>query len=136
MDPFIKRLARANSLAECRSLVDEAVALAKTARKGEDLRLLRYAVEMRRRAERSGGQFLSKRSDSNLGKHTAARWRSFAAMSDKDFETVLTRALKRVTILQSGTTSGNIEMRVSGWFRDEWGYPTRIITAVDASAVE
>ncbi len=135
MSPFIKHIDRADSVAEVKTLIDEAVALAKTARRKEDLRLLRHAVEMQRRAERRGGQLLGKRSHPNVDKHQVARWRAAAETSDEVFEAALKRTIARQSIGVSSGTNWRIKMRLSDWFLDDAGFPTRVLTAVDVPAV-
>ena len=136
MKPPTKRLAQAESIAEVAALVDEAIALAKTARKEQDLELLRHAVETRRRLERRGGQLLGKRAHVDIDKDQAARWREAADPTDAVFEASLRRSLARQAVGASASNCWRIRMRLTPWFLDRDGTLTRVLTAVDSSAAE
>ena len=122
-----KRIAAARTAAGVQVLIDEAVALAARARSERDLDLWRLAVEMRRRAERRGGQIIAAEpSPDALSKAKAARWRRYAAMTPDRFEAALTAATARRPDAASCT---GIRMQISPWTVDELGFPSRTITA-------
>ena len=137
MKTLAKRLQEARTVAEIEAVHAEAIALAARAREQQDLRLLRHAVEIKRRAGRRGGALLAAGLDSDFGarhkqlsKQLSTTWRALAAMSDDQFEANLKSVLRRQSIVVSALCSG-IKMTLAPWFIDELGFPTRIVTAVE-----
>jgi hypothetical protein len=122
-----KRIAATRTLAGIRTLIDEAVALTSRARTANNLDLWRAAVEMRRRAERRGGEILATEPQPAwLSKAKAARWRRYALMTSQKFEAAMKTATARRPDAASCT---GIKMLVSPWSVDELGFPSRTITA-------
>jgi len=121
------RAKTARTLAEVEAVIKEAIALRSAALEAGDLRLMRHSVEVRWHAERLGGRLLS---DSDNGKNTApaTRWRTLAAMSEDEFAAKLKCSLSRQRIAPRNSGYGT-KMKLSGWRKDENGFPTRILTA-------
>jgi hypothetical protein len=130
------RLAKLRDVEAVKGFIRDAVALARSAKLANDLRLLRRAVELKTRAARVGGRLLpAEPSSVKRGAEDLARWRSLAAMKDDEFEVTLSKTLMRQsTVMRQGNDFPRIAMHLSAWFLDEHGNPTRILSAADVTA--
>ena len=122
-------LKTARTIAEIQSAIGLANESIAKARQDDDLRSLRFFFELKMRLERRGGELLGKWDSSGLGENTVKRWGKLAAMNPDVFSTHLNSAVLKQTIAHPGGC--RIAMKLSAWRPDEFGNPTRFLTAVD-----
>jgi hypothetical protein len=114
--------------------ISASVELANSAKKEDDVRGLRAALELKMRFERRGGEILGKRgSDSDLGKQRAARWRAYAEMAPDVFEERMTANVSRAAVIVARGYCHSTTMVLSPWKKDEFGNPFRTLTAIEKS---
>jgi hypothetical protein len=103
-----------------------------------DASALAAAIRRQLTAKRRAGALLNADTAFKLGKLTE-QCRILARLSAGQFdarvEGVARRAVAALAMPHRSGSSPNIRMELSEWFEDELGFPTRVITAIDAADV-
>lgn len=138
LDRLRRMLAAAEGVPAVRLVHGQACSVMEQAAAARDFGLLDEAVAVVHAWERKGGQMLMN-SGARLPGVNGKRWRSRGQMTDQQFERALrktqrwrrSRASEPDTVGRpSSPETGHARTLVSGWYRDELGFPTRHVVGV------